>query len=85
MWPRICDPGRHVSRHAASPYRQSAAAKPSLASALWEQGLQTLENELKPAIAANRQQGDDLTTGGNDDGDDCSSRRVHSSKALISV
>ena len=78
-------PERHAAGHAASPYRQSAGATSFLASALWEERLQTFEQELQPAVAANGQQRNDFTAGRNDDRGNRGGRGIHGLIALSSA
>ena len=74
---QTCSPAQLYAVDHAKSFGQIAPAIPYRPSALWENNLQRLDNQLHPAVFLDGQQGDDFRACSNDDGDDCSSGGVH--------
>lgn len=82
---QICNPALLYAVDHAKSFGQTALAIPRQHSALWEQHLKCLKNELNPPVFFDRQQADNFRPSSDDDGNDSSSGRIHNGIAFPSV
>ena len=76
-WREICGPALLFAGDHASLYRQIAPARRCRISTLWENYLQSFDNQLDPAVFFDGQDGDDFASGGNQNRNHSSGGGIH--------